>query len=128
MTACIYSFWAGQTDYQHFMEEVHDRIFASSEQEAAYTSIQISLYQELQSIPDPVAMLRKAGSIHAAFTQNENFRFDESQRAKGMLGGTLAFSENTNRFLRLTGWENEQDQWGTGELIQVEEAWRVTSV
>jgi len=126
-TACIYSFWENQTDYQKFMEEQHDQIFVNSGQENSYESIDVSLYQEELSIPglveNIVKVLKTSSYIRVSLAQVKEHRINHfvdmhknvwnlgMQKSEGMLGGTFAFSQKLleNEYLVLTGWKNEVD-------------------
>ncbi len=73
LTACIYSFWENQTDYERFMEEEHDQIFVHSGQESTYESIDVSLFQEKIRVPGAenniVDVVRIAKYIRVARSQ-----------------------------------------------------------
>ncbi|MEH7108850.1 YdbC family protein [Bacillus sp. JJ1764] len=124
LTACIYSFWESQTDYQYFMMEVHDRIYVNSGQESTCTSIDVNLFQEklrMSGLEDHfVNVLRNGHFFRVTLSQvkeQKTEHFVEMQKkvwnlgmekAEGMLGGTFAFSQKeSNYFLVLTGWKSE---------------------
>ncbi|ALC81930.1 MULTISPECIES: YdbC family protein [Bacillus] len=124
LTACIYSFWENQTDYQKFMEEQHDQIFVNLGQESTYESLDVSLYQEELRIPGSVDsivnVLKISNYMRVALTQVKEHRINHfidmqknvwnigMQKSEGMLGGIFACSQKQkNDFLVLTGWKNE---------------------
>lgn len=126
LTACIYSFWKSEKEYQEFMEKVHDQIFVNSGQANTYKSINVSLFEEKLSIPgfedNIIAVIRKSNYIRIALSQVKEHklkRFVEIQdkvwnpgmgKSKGMLGGTFATNQKQhNTFLVLTGWRSESD-------------------
>lgn len=125
LTACIYSFWESQSDYQYFMEEVHDQIFVNSGQESTYTSIDVNMFQEelrISGLEDRFAnVLRNGNFIRVSLSQVKKQKTEHFvemqkkvwniglQKAEGMLGGTFAFSQKERKdFLVLTVWKNEQ--------------------
>ena len=124
LTACIYSFWESEIEYQEFMEKVHDQIFVNSGQANTYESIDVSLFEEKLSIPgleeNIVTIIRNSNYIRIALSQVKEHKFKhfvEIQdkvwnpgmgKSKGMLGGTFATNQKQhNTFLVLTGWESE---------------------
>jgi heme-degrading monooxygenase HmoA len=126
LTACIYSFWENQTDYEKFMEDQHDKIFVNSGQESTYESINVSLYQEELRIPglveNIVKVLKTSNYIRVALSkvkENKVNHFVDMQlnvwnlglqKSEGMIGGTFACSQKQeNDYLVFTGWKNEVD-------------------
>jgi quinol monooxygenase YgiN len=124
LTACVYSIWDNQTDYEQFMEDEHDQIFVNSGQESTFESIEVSLFQEKLRVPgveDNIVNVFKTGNyIRVALSQveedkimhfvdmQENVWNTGMKKSEGMLGGTFAFSQNkSNEFLVLTGWKSE---------------------
>lgn len=123
LTACIYSFWESEIEYQEFMEKEHDQIFVHSGQESTYESINVSLFEEKLSIPgledNIVAVIRKSNYIRIALSQVKQHKLKhfveiqekvwnaEMQKTEGMLGGTFStHQKQNNEFLVLTGWES----------------------
>ncbi|WP_379967500.1 YdbC family protein [Ectobacillus sp. sgz5001026] len=124
LTACIYSFWESQTDYQYFMDEVHDRIFANFGQESSYTSIDVTMFQEEQTISGLedyfLDVLRNCNFVRVSLAQVEEQKTKDfvemqkkvwnvgMQKVEGMLGGTFACSlKESNDFLVLSGWKSD---------------------
>lgn len=116
-TAYLYSFWENRDRYEDFMENVHDKIFGQSNQEATYTSIKVGLFEGTARPTEIDERLRqcvsiKADVINCALEPLTNERSD----------GTLLFSDATGRILMLT----DPDTAGeTGESFMVIEDWRV---
>lgn len=126
LTACIYSFWESEIDYQEFMEREHDQIFVNSGQESTYESINVSLFEEKLSIPgleeNIVTIIKASNYIRVALSQVKEHKIKhfvdiqekvwnaEMQNSEGMLGGTFATNQKqNNEFLVLTGWESEDN-------------------
>lgn len=124
LTACIYSFWESEIDYQEFMEKEHDHIFINSGQESTYESINVSLFEEKLRIPRPeeniVNIIRSSNYIRVALSKVKEHKMKhfvdiqekvwnaEMQKSEGMLGGTFAaYQKQNNEFLVLTGWKSE---------------------
>jgi quinol monooxygenase YgiN len=105
LTASIYSFWENKTDYEQFMKEEHYQIYESTGQENSYQSIDVSLFQEMQSVPGKedniVQICRNSKYIRVTMAQvkeDNTEQFVDKQRkvwntrmqqSEGMLGGTL---------------------------------------
>lgn len=122
LTACIYSFWESQKEYQHFMDEIHDQIVNSGQKN--YHSLKVTLFQEELSIPglenSIVNIIKNSNFIRVALAQVKEDKakhFVDMQKevwnkgmckSRGMLGGTFA-SRKENDFLVLSGWESEGD-------------------
>ncbi len=140
-TACIYAFWESQQDYQYFMDEIHDQIFAASGQGNTYTSIEIDFFQEelrITGLENQFAdVIRNAQYIYSIIQQAEKHGWSAGlQKAKGMLGGTFASSQkDRDTFLVWLAWQSEKQQRRTlpqggavewaDKKFSVIEAWRV---
>lgn len=124
LTACIYSFWENQDNYQKFMEVKHDQIFVNSGQEITYDSINVSLYKEelrISGLADNIVnALKTSNYIRISLSQVKEHKVNHFidmqknvwntgvQKSEGMLGGTFACSSKDNKeFLVLTGWKDE---------------------
>jgi hypothetical protein len=124
LTACIYSFWKTQREYDFFMEEIHDGIVDRSGQRGSYEFIDVRLFEENIEIAGMAAgipeVVERANYIRAALSHvkeaavqhfadmQENVWNPGMQKSEGMLGGTFAFSQiQRNLCLLLTGWESE---------------------
>ncbi|WML52273.1 YdbC family protein [Neobacillus sp. PS3-12] len=125
LTACVYSFWESQADYQYFMKEVHDRIYVNSGQESSFTSIDVNMFQEelrISGLEESFAnVLRNGNFIRVSLSQvkeQKTEHFVEMQKkvwnfglrkAEEMLGGTFSFSQKeSNYFLVLSVWKSEK--------------------
>ncbi|WP_101842543.1 YdbC family protein [Halobacillus sp. Marseille-P3879] len=124
LTACVYSFWENQTDYNIFMEKEHDSIFIDSGQETTCDSIDVSVFHQKLRVPGVeenignivriakyirVAMskVKEDKLIHFVNMQEEVWNTG-MQKSEGILGGTCALSQKqSNEFLVLTGWESK---------------------
>jgi heme-degrading monooxygenase HmoA len=124
LTACIFSFWDSQKDYDYFMEKIHDGIVDRSGQSDSYESIEVNLFKEKMEVTGTAAdistVVEKAKYIRTTLSSVEEGavqHFEDMQtrvwnpgmqKHKGMLGGTFALSQKKrNLFLVVTGWENE---------------------
>jgi hypothetical protein len=124
LTACIYSFWRTQREYDFFMEEIHDGIVDRSGQRGSYESIDVRLFEEnleiagmAAGIPEVVERANYIRAAHSQVKEDAVEHFEEMQRnvwnpgmqkSEGMLGGTFAFSQKQRSLcLVLTGWESE---------------------
>ncbi|WP_096187529.1 YdbC family protein [Evansella halocellulosilytica] len=126
LKACIYSFWQSETDYQHFMREIHDDMFVSSGQEETYHSINVNLFQEQLSLPGSenniVPILRSSRYCRIALPEvreekvkhfvdmQKNVWNFGMKKCNGMLGGTFACALNDrSNFLVFSGWKTKDD-------------------
>ncbi|XXM72483.1 YdbC family protein [Lysinibacillus sphaericus] len=126
LTACIFSFWDTQRDYEYFMEEIHDGIVVRSGQGDSYESIEVNLFEEKFAITEKAedisVIIEKANYIRTALScvkEDAVQHFEDMQvtiwnpgmeKFTGMLGGTFAISQKQrNLFLSVTGWEDEAE-------------------
>ena len=120
LTACIYAFWESQEDYDYFMNEVHDKIFVPSGQGNTYSSIDVRLFDERNSIfrngSELNIVLWKSEYIRVTLSKVREDRlnhFVEMQqpgmgKSEGMLGGVYSFSQKEKGlFMALSGWSKE---------------------
>ena len=115
----IVGVWHSLQDYEHFMVDLHDEIFAGSNQRAAYESIGTWLFEVLRPLGPRVdfqngRLIRiidfqvlEAGSAFSERTASDAWDSVMSQ-AEGMIGGYFSrYLGNPARFLVTTFWTGE---------------------
>jgi len=120
--ACIMGLWKKESDYQHFMNDLHDHITDDNQQASTYKSLQVSFFQEYMPIPghkgvtsaDRPTYIRiaecfvKADRVeHFIQTQKELWNPGMSQ-VEGMLGGHFCrHVDEPLHFLVISFWKEE---------------------
>ena len=113
--AWIIAFWENPSTYQHFMKEVHDRIFLSSGQGKTYSAIYVDFF-EMDHQPQQMA----------SFVENCDVLNVEVLESTLRISGGKSNEETTFT-------ANASDLNGhllsiLSDNIQVEEAWRVVPI
>lgn len=120
--ACIFATWKHMNAYQKFMNDVHDEVLESSQQQLTYTSCKTALYQSLFSISNALFTegLAKCYFVRAAICdveagkENQFLHVQETvwnegvSKQDGMLGGIVGKSvSEKNRFIVISLWKDE---------------------
>lgn len=107
--AWIVAFWESRTAYQHFMKEVHDKIFLESGQGKTYSSIQVDLF-EMDQQPGQLAFFVKDFDVLKA----------------EILDSAIMISAGKNNDIRSKA--STLNELHVTCKIKVEEAWRVAPI
>jgi len=121
--ACIISFWNSEEQLEHFMDNLHDKIFDKNRQADTYNSINISHFVDRHNIKVEFDLLRNAIKMGTSLSVADCYLKSEKsvhfekvlkeiwtpgmKRSEGVLGGLFAKSSNNNlRFLVSTFWNS----------------------
>jgi len=122
--ACIISFWKNKESLQHFMNNLHDVIFANNNQIATYSSIKVSYFNalmniegELKNISDVISNSKLIRIADCIVKEDKINHFEEVQKtiwiptmkkATGILGGKFSINEQHKlNYLVSTFWDSE---------------------
>ncbi len=126
--ACVLGLWSGRAGYEHFMADLHDRVFLRGGQAGTYASIDVTLLE------DRLPMVGSAGALAEALSSARFLRvadclvragswdrFERVQRQvwapgmakSGMLGGAFGRSiADPRRAIVFSAWPSERGHAG----------------
>jgi hypothetical protein len=116
--AGILAFWNSETDYRHFMKNMHDKIYDKSNQQKTYTNISVHLSESINRITN-----EELGSF---LTLSERLCVTFSNGIKRNLGcgNHLKFRNVSSSYTLIISHE-EIDNQNDSILMQLEPKWMV---
>lgn len=114
--AWIIAFWENPSTYQHFMKEVHDRIFLSSGQGKTYSAIYVDFF-EMAHQPQQMA----------SFVENSDVLKVEVLESTLRISGGKRIEEETILTAKASVLNGHLES-SLSDNIHVEEAWRVVPI
>ncbi|QBD75265.1 DUF4937 domain-containing protein [Ktedonosporobacter rubrisoli] len=123
--AGILACWQDEASYLHFMQSMHNALFEQSRQKGTYTSLSITLFEELMSIAGSQSDLQAALATGTVLRVTDSQLFPQRDQlfihnqktiwnpgmmqASGMYGGVFAQAQDhSSRYLVATLWSDLQ--------------------
>lgn len=113
--AWIIAFWENPSTYQHFMKEVHDRIFLSSGQGKTYSAIYVDFF-EMEHQPQQLASFVENSDVLKAEVLESTLRISREKRNEETTFTANAYDLNGHLLSNLS------------DKIHLEESWKVVPI